>query len=254
MTKEKKEKIKNRLIKCVWIAGLAFLAVLAIGAFVFMVLSICDKFNFLTESVTVLVSSISSLLTLLALLSTVKCNNELIALQKAELESKGKSAINLIRNSLKLKSIEINKSLVPKKPTYTTIDEATRERFIYAYSEHSGWPTKDFIQRAVLYFVYAPAVIQTDNGTEFTNPKGTGEGQVHIADVTMKRFGIRHQLIRSYTLRRNGKVERSHRTDQERFYNFLQYSTFEELQEKMGEWLIRYNKAPSTSEQSFCRF
>jgi hypothetical protein len=42
-------------------------------------------------------------------------------------------------------------------------------------------------------------------------------------------------------------VERSHRTDQERFYNFLQYSTFEELQEKMGAWLIRYNKAPSTS-------
>ena len=130
---------------------------------------------------------------------------------------------------------------------YTMIDEATRERFIYAYRENPGWSTKDFIQRAVLYFGYAPAVIQTDNGTEFTNPKGTGEGKVHIADVTMKRLGIRHQLIRPYTPRHNGKVERSHRTDQERFYNFLQYSTFEELQEKMGAWLIRYNKAPSTS-------
>ena len=130
---------------------------------------------------------------------------------------------------------------------YTMIDEATRERFIYAYKEHSGYSTADFIQRAVLYFGYAPVTIQTDNGTEFTNPKGTGDGKVHIADRVMQRLGIKHQLIRPYTPRHNGKVERSHRTDQERFYNFLQYSTFEELQEKMGAWLIRYNKAPSTS-------
>lgn len=130
---------------------------------------------------------------------------------------------------------------------YTMIDEATRERFIYAYREHSGWSTKDFIQRAVLYFGYIPKIIQTDNGTEFTNPKGTGEGKVHIADVVMQKLKIRHQLIRVYTPRHNGKVERSHRTDQERFYNFLQYKTFEELQEKMGAWLVRYNHTPSTS-------
>ena len=130
---------------------------------------------------------------------------------------------------------------------YTIIDEATRERFIYAYKELSGWSTKDFIQRAILYFGYAPAVIQTDNGTEFTNPKGTNPGKVHIADKVMNQLKIKHQLIRPYTPRHNGKVERSHRTDQERFYNFLQYSTFEELQEKMSEWLIRYNNTPSTA-------
>lgn len=127
------------------------------------------------------------------------------------------------------------------------IDEATRERFIYAYKEHSGYSTADFIQRAVLYFGYAPITIQTDNGTEFTNPKGTGDGKVHIADRVMQRLGIKHQLIRPYTPRHNGKVERSHRTDQERFYNYLQYVTFEELQEKMQAWLIRYNKKPHTA-------
>lgn len=130
---------------------------------------------------------------------------------------------------------------------YTMIDEATRERFIYAYKEHSGYSTADFIQRAVLYFGYAPITIQTDNGTEFTNPKGTGDGKVHIADRVMQRLGIKHQLIRPYTPRHNGKVERSHRTDQERFYNYLQYVTFEELQEKMQAWLIRYNKKPHTA-------
>lgn len=130
---------------------------------------------------------------------------------------------------------------------YTMIDEATRERFIYAYKEHSGFSTQDFIKRAVLYFGYAPKVIQTDNGTEFTNPKGTGDGKVHIADQIMNQLGIRHQLIRPYTPRHNGKVERSHRTDQERFYNFLQFSTFEELQEKMQDWLNRYNRKPHTA-------
>lgn len=134
-----------------------------------------------------------------------------------------------------------------KRYQYTMIDEATRERFIYAYKEQSGWSTQDFIRRAVLYFGYAPQIIQTDNGREFTNPKGTGEGKVHIADITMNKLKIKHQLIRPYTPRHNGKVERSHRTDQERFYKFLQYSTFEELQEKMAAWLIRYNHSPSTA-------
>ena len=63
----------------------------------------------------------------------------------------------------------------------------------------------------------------------------------------MRRLGIKHQLIRPYTPRHNGKVERSHRTDQERFYNFLQFSTFEELQEKMRDWLNRYNRKPHTA-------
>ena len=128
---------------------------------------------------------------------------------------------------------------------YTMIDEATRERFIFAYREQCGLSTRDFIKRAVLYFGYAPLVIQTDNGREFTNVQGCKK--IHIADETMNRLGIKHQLIRPYTPRHNGKVERSHRTDQERFYNHLQYKTFDELQEKMGEWLIRYNKTPSTA-------
>ena len=63
----------------------------------------------------------------------------------------------------------------------------------------------------------------------------------------MEKLGIRHQLIRAYTPRHNGKVERSHRTDQERFYNFLTFSTFEELQDKMRDWLNRYNRKPHTA-------
>lgn len=100
---------------------------------------------------------------------------------------------------------------------YTMIDEATRERFIYPYKEKSGYSTVDFIKRAIIYFGYLPAVIQTDNGTEFTNPKGTNEGKVHAVDILLSKLKIKHKLIRVYTPRHNGKVERSHRTDQENF-------------------------------------
>ena len=57
---------------------------------------------------------------------------------------------------------------------YTMIDEATRERFIYPYTEQTATATKNFIQRAIVYFGYIPDCIQTDNGGEFTNPRGAG--------------------------------------------------------------------------------
>lgn len=130
---------------------------------------------------------------------------------------------------------------------YTIIDEASRERFIYPYKEHCGFSTVDFLKRAIVYFGYIPEVIQTDNGTEFTNPKGTGEGKIHIVDKFMNKLGIRHQLIRAYTPRHNGKVERSHRSDQEGFYNTLSFNNFEDLKKQMAEWLIRYNNRPHSS-------
>ena len=56
---------------------------------------------------------------------------------------------------------------------YTMLDEATRERFLYAYKEQSSWSTIDFVKRAIRYFGYAPAMIQTDNGSEFTHTSKT---------------------------------------------------------------------------------
>lgn len=130
---------------------------------------------------------------------------------------------------------------------YSIIDEATRERFIYAYKEKSGYSTRDFVKRALIYFGYLPKTIQTDNGTEFTNPKGTGEGKIHTVDILLNQIGVKHQLIRAYTPRHNGKIERSHRSDQEGFYNKLKFSSFEELQEKMSAWLTVYNNRPHSA-------
>ena len=125
---------------------------------------------------------------------------------------------------------------------YTMIDEATRERFIYPYREQSSDSTVNFIQRAILYFHYTPKTIQTDNGAEFTHFKLTNRS--HPMDVLCKELNITHKLIRPRTPWHNGKVERSHRNDQERFYNYLRFYSYEDLIKQMKAYLNRSNHIP----------
>ena len=125
---------------------------------------------------------------------------------------------------------------------YTMIDEASRERFIYPYKEASSYSTKDFVQRAIMYFGYAPEVIQTDNGAEFTHFKKTK--QIHALDKLCKELNITHKLIRPRTPWHNGKVERSHRNDQERFYNHLKFYSYDDLLGQMKRYLRRSNNIP----------
>lgn len=127
---------------------------------------------------------------------------------------------------------------------YTMIDEATRERFIYPYKEQSGFSTVDFVKRAITYFGYAPKMIQTDNGAEFANFSRTK--RVHILDKFCQGNGIEHKLIRPCTPWHNGKVERSHRSDQERFYNHLSFYSYDDLLIQMKRYLHRSNRIPMT--------
>lgn len=128
---------------------------------------------------------------------------------------------------------------------YTIIDEATRERFIYGYNEFSSYNTVDFVKRAIIYFGYIPTIIQTDNGLEFTN-RGLGSHK-HLFDQLCEKLNIKHQLIRPYTPRHNGKVERSHRNDNKRFYNYLKFYSLDDLNHQMKAYLRRSNNIPSSS-------
>ena len=125
---------------------------------------------------------------------------------------------------------------------YTMIEEASRERFIYPYMENSSYSTVDFVKRAIQYFGYQPEIIQTDNGTEFTHTAKTN--RTHPFDVFCKKQNIQHKLIRPRTPWHNGKVERSHRNDQERFYNYLRFYSYEDLLLQMKRYLYRSNRIP----------
>lgn len=125
---------------------------------------------------------------------------------------------------------------------YTVIEEASRKRFIYAYQEQNRYSTVDFFKRAIVYFGYAPNILQTDNGAEFTHTQKTK--RIHPLDVFCSTYGIAHKTIRPRTPWHNGNVERSHRNDQERFYNHLNFYSFNDLQEQMKRYLYRSNNIP----------
>ena len=125
---------------------------------------------------------------------------------------------------------------------YTMIDEASRERFIYPFKEQSSYSTVQFVQMAISYFGYKPKIIQTDNGFEFTHFKNTK--RIHPFDVLCNQLNIRHQLIRPRTPRHNGKVERSHRNDNERFYKYLSFYSYNDLICQMKKYLYRSNRLP----------
>ena len=106
---------------------------------------------------------------------------------------------------------------------YTAIDEFSRLRYLAAYEEQNTYSSADFLKKTYSFFKkqgFAVECEQTDNGFEFTNRFAQSKRElVTLFERTASELGIRHKLIRPYTPRHNGKVERSHREDQRRFYD-----------------------------------
>ena len=105
---------------------------------------------------------------------------------------------------------------------YTAIDEFTRLRFLAAYPEQSTYSSADFLKRLFKWYAgwgIRVECVQTDNGFEFTNRFSNSRRDLPtLFEAMAAQLGIRHELIRPYTPRHNGKVEHSHREDQKRFY------------------------------------
>lgn len=128
---------------------------------------------------------------------------------------------------------------------YTAIDEYTRQRVLWASKEHSTYASVEFLKIVTEKFKYRIKCIQTDNGGEFTNRLMVGKrNKETLFEKALKELGIEHKLIRPRTPRHNGKVERSHRKDQERFYYKRVFVNFEDFKEKLRHWNREYNKFP----------
>ena len=94
-------------------------------------------------------------------------------------------------------------------------------------------------------FPFAIACIQTDNGFEFTNRlnSNTTDRQT-LFEKTLAELGIQHKLIRPFTPRHNGKVERSHRKDNEEFYASHTFFSFDDFQKQLAVRQRQYNNFP----------
>jgi transposase InsO family protein len=127
---------------------------------------------------------------------------------------------------------------------YTALDEYTRLRYIWFSKEHSTYASTEFINRVIKVFPFAVECIQTDNGFEFTNRLNTYKDTKTMFENRLEELEIRHKLIKPKTPRHNGKVERSHRKDQERFYYNKIFYSFEDLINRAKYWIKEYNNFP----------
>ncbi|GAA4648940.1 IS481 family transposase [Kistimonas scapharcae] len=114
---------------------------------------------------------------------------------------------------------------------YTAIDDATRIRALKAYKKHNQANAIDFINYVVEKFPFRIKMIRTDNGSEFQ-----AKFHWHVEDL-----GMQHVYIKPASPNLNGKVERSHLTDQREFYQLITYKDDVDLEAKLEEWEAFYN-------------
>ena len=130
---------------------------------------------------------------------------------------------------------------------YTAIDDCTRWRFAKIYYDLSVNNTEEFIKELIRAAPFKIKTIQTDNGIEFTykfvsDPKCMDkEPKEHPLDILCKKHNIHHKLIPLGQCEINGKVERSHRIDEEEFYRLKTYTSLKELQLAFNQWILYYN-------------
>lgn len=114
---------------------------------------------------------------------------------------------------------------------YTAIDDATRIRALKIYTRHTQKNAIDFMDYVIEKFPFRINMVRTDRGHEFQ-----ALFHWHLADR-----GIEHAYIKPRTPQPGGKVERSHRTDKQEFYQLLTYKDDVDLEAKLEEWENFYN-------------
>ena len=128
---------------------------------------------------------------------------------------------------------------------YTAIDEYSRFRYLEAFEEHSTYSSAQFLEHLIRAFPFRIDCVQTDNGSEFTKRLlPTGKATPTLFETRLKQCGIQHKLIRPYTPRHNGKVERSHRKDNEYFYATHKFYSFDDFKKQLAVHSRKYNNFP----------
>ena len=127
---------------------------------------------------------------------------------------------------------------------YTAIDEYSRFRYLEAFEEHSSYSSAVFLEHLIKAFKFPIKCVQTDNGMEFTKKLSAGKQTPTMFEKALQRHGIHHKLIRPFTPRHNGKVERSHRKDNEYFYATHQFYSFDDFAKQLKVHNYKYNKFP----------
>jgi len=131
---------------------------------------------------------------------------------------------------------------------FTAIDCASRWRYLKVYDNFDNGSSLRFLEELVRVAPFRIRAIKTDNGPNFTN-RYTGylksaeplNPRLHSFDLLCQQLNVIHYLIDPGKPNQNGQVERSHRTDQEMFYEKRKFKTISELEKALRIWNQEYN-------------
>jgi transposase InsO family protein len=131
---------------------------------------------------------------------------------------------------------------------YTAIDSASRWRHLEVFDEQASCHTITFLKIVMKKFPHQIKAIKTDNHAIFTNYYlGTNKRSdmtvksLHPLDQFCADSDINHYLIDPGKPAQNGTVERSHREDQEKFYDRYPFTSLLSLKRKIRTWNDYYN-------------
>jgi len=161
---------------------------------------------------------------------------------------------NYVRIPLKRgELVEIDVKFVPDRIDgrryyqFTAIDCGSRWRYMRPYDNVDTVSAIAFLKELISVAGFKIMAIKTDNGSCFTN-RYTGYyksdlpfPRQHAFDAACEELKISHYLIDPGKPQQNAFVERSHRTDQEKFYDENEFNSFEDLKTKMKIWNNLYN-------------
>jgi transposase InsO family protein len=131
---------------------------------------------------------------------------------------------------------------------YTVIDTASRWRHLEVFNEQSTYHSIKMMEIVKTKFPYKIHGLKTDNHSTFTNYyAGTNKRSdmtvktIHALDRWCAKNNITHYLIDPGKPAQNGTVERSHREDEEKFYQKNKFNTSQGLKKKIRLWNEYYN-------------
>jgi len=131
---------------------------------------------------------------------------------------------------------------------YTAIDTASRWRHLEIFDEQSSYHSIKFLKIVMERFPYTIMAVKTDNHSTFTNyyvgmtkRSDMTVKKIHALDLFCAKNNIVHYLIDPGKPAQNGTVERSHREDEEKFYQPNRFKNPHQLKKKLRVWNEYYN-------------
>ena len=122
----------------------------------------------------------------------------------------------------------------------TAIDEFSRKRYMELVEENSTYTTSAFLKRLENKLGFKVDLVQTDNGFEFVNNLDRTDKKT-LFEKQLGKLNIKHKRTRPYSPWQNGIVERSHRIDNELFYNRRRFASYEQMKKSFNRYSNRYN-------------